>query len=280
MTNRKNNKLADAILMILLSPITLAVGSKATLALLKFKLVAILVIILMIGAGVTIYSYSVNQTKEVEITENKQAVVSGKLKETDISGVKSKVLEVPYINQFLEPNGQYFPVKPTTGDWMCGAASSVMITAFFGKLPYNKDDEHDLKRYVYSDQGQNLPDYCGNGTGGAFGVTSKGANCSYSTVNGMTEYLRKYGLGFRQIVGFEAVKKAIDSGRPMYFSTIKPYNHLAVIKGYTEDGRLVMNDPFTDAFKSGNYSYAGKNALYSLNHPALQLNYIAEVYPL
>lgn len=200
---------------------------------------------------------------------------------TDISGIKAKVLNIPYFNQWLEPDGQTAPQTPkipiADGFWdlgnvICGAASSTMVAGFFSKLPFNKDDEHDLKRFSYSDQGMSLPTKCTDKLiGGAFGMTAFNSSCNQSSVAGMLSYFDQIGLVAKSNTGspdFKTIKDSIDNSKPLIvsLSTFDGYGHIAVIKGYTEDGRLVMNDPWTDVQSgSRSYSYKGKNALYKQN---------------
>ena len=210
--------------------------------------------------------------------------------ETSLEGITATVLNVPYFNQWLEPDGSYSPTQPKIpvggeqwdlGNVICGAASSVMVAGYYGKLPYNLNDEHDLKRFAYSDQGLQLPTKCANRSiGGAFGMTAYDSNCNQSSFSGMSNYLSTLGLIPNSIgaLTFEKVKQAIDRGHPLIVSIIAPYGHISVIKGYTQDGRLVMNDPFRNIqdSSSSQYSYQGKNAIYQVNS-GWTVNFVMEV---
>jgi Peptidase_C39 like family len=210
--------------------------------------------------------------------------------ETSLEGINATVLKVPYFNQWLEPDGSYSPTQPKIpvggeqwdlGNVICGAASSVMVAGYYGKLPYNLNDEHDLKRFAYSDEGLHLPSKCNTRSiGGAFGMTAYDSNCNQSSFAGMSNYLSTLGLIPNSIgaLTFEKVKSAIDRGHPLIVSITAPYGHISVIKGYTADGRLVMNDPFRNIqdSSSSQYSYQGKNALYQVN-TGWTVNFVMEV---
>jgi hypothetical protein len=210
----------------------------------------------------------------------------GSTEATSLEGIQAKVLNVPYFNQWLEPDGSKAPLFPKRangwdlGNVICGAASSTMVAGYFGKLPYNTADEHDLKRFAYTDQGMNLPSKCDSQEiGGAFGVTAYDSSCNMNGLSGIEEYFDLLGLKTRKLgsISFEKVKSAIDQRKPLIVSMVAPFGHIAVIKGYTLDGRLVMNDPFRNVQDGGtSYSYNGKNALYEVNR-GWTVNYIIEI---
>jgi len=191
---------------------------------------------------------------------------------TDISGIQAVVLNVPYFNQFIEANGDTGPLQRVGGGLplggvICGAASSTMVAGYFGKVNFSSETE--LKEHSYRDKGLGLPNKCrAYGVGGAFGVTAYDTLCNQSGVAGMQQYFSFFGIPTSVSFGspsFNLVKNSIDQGKPIIISltTKQGAGHLAVIKGYTADGRYVMNDPWTDV-QSGmrNYSYRGNNALY------------------
>jgi len=223
-------------------------------------------------------------------SSNTNRTNSPNTQETNLEGITATVLNVPYFNQWLEPDGSYFPTQPKIpvggeqwdlGNVICGAASSVMVAGYYGKLPYNVNDEHDIKRFAYSDQELNLPSKCANRSiGCAFGMTAYDSTCNQSSFAGMSNYLSTLGLIPNSIgaLTFEKVKSAIDRGHPLIVSITAPYGHISVIKGYTQDGRIVMNDPFRNIqdSSSSQYSYKGKNALYQVN-TGWTVNFVMEV---
>lgn len=224
------------------------------------------------------------------------SLIIDKSEYTNLNGKKAKILDVPYFNQYLEPNGSY---NPSGGWYMCGAASSVMVAGYFDKLNYDKNDEHSLKKYMYSDSGQGISQSCGPDKGGAFGLTNY--RCSQNWNGGIVKYLESRGLEWNYIAGtpvnssgvkvgvpqgsltFAKIKKSIDSGKPViigfrvsnYAGSKDPLGHIAVISGYTTEkvnGKveeyLVMNDPFRNIqqVEIRKYDYNGKNALYRLDY--------------
>jgi Peptidase_C39 like family len=175
----------------------------------------------------------------------------------------SVVLDVPYFNQWLDKS-------PPTGWQMCGAASSVMVTAYYKKIKNFNPSQ--IKNYMYQDMGQGLPRYCDSS--GAFSVTGKGF-CDQSSVAGIKEYLSFYGLksGNLESITFEQVKNAIDKNHPVILSTTYPYGHIFVAKGYTPDGRIIVNDSYKnhqDDSWNGDYknpySLNGESAIYDINY--------------
>lgn len=274
--NKKSSVLIDLGFNILILPFRFVFGAKMTVLLIKFKLILVVVSVLLIAVVLVLFNISGGQSgsesSSGQVNSNNPNYSTPSNLRADLIG---KVLNVPYFNQYIEPNGSNYPA----GGWkMCGAASSVMISAYFGKIPFTNESE--LKTYMYQDNNQILPRYCSE-YGGAFGVTSSGANCNYSTSQGMVEYLGKYGLKVKYLpVNFEAIKNSIDQNSPIIFSTSNPYGHLAVVKGYTNDGRLIMNDPFKnaqDGVINYNYSTNGRDAIYSLDYPGLNITGLLSV---
>jgi Peptidase_C39 like family len=272
--NKKRGVLTDLGFAILTFPLRFLIGPKLMALLAKFKLIVLILSLIVIIGILALFTYtnSQYQSQVEQLNSGSDYIREGSLN----SELVGKVLDVPYFNQYLEPNGRNFPAL---GWRMCGAASSVMIAGYYGKIRYSSESE--LKQYMYQDKGLNLPSYCGL-VGGAFGVTSMNTGCNYSSVAGIESYLGLMGLTSRNIsVSFNAIKGEIDQGRPIIFSTTSPYDHLAVIKGYTKDGKLIMNDPFKntqDGVFNYNYSTNGRDAIYSLNYPSLNVLYLKSVY--
>ena len=190
---------------------------------------------------------------------------------TTIEGVTAVVLDVPYFNQYLEPDGTR---SPSDGWKMCGAASAVMVAGYYDGLEYDLNDEHTLKKYMYTDSGQGIPDKsCG---GGAFEKISAGG-CSRAYPTKIVEYLSANDIRSKYIenentITFDIVKAMINSNRPLIIDIgdkdDSGFGHILVIVGYTSDGRLVVNDSFTNLEKFGrdwvNYD-SGRNAIYEHN---------------
>lgn len=247
-------------------------GVSNTLAKNKYEIVKIFCLILLLTVLLVLVLVNISSDSN---DSKKNGVDLGK-EATDISGVKAIVLNVPYFNQLLEKDGTQGPLKNVGGGYVlggviCGAASSTMVAGYYGKIKWG-EDELDLKPYAYEDRGLGLPSKCLHyGIGGAFGMTAFDSLCNQSGVAGIQAYFSQLNIASQTGWGspdFATVKNAIDNNKPVIVSltTFEGFGHLAVIKGYTEDGRFVMNDPWTDV-QSGNrkYSFKGKNALYDSN---------------
>lgn len=208
----------------------------------------------------------------------------GDLNATTLEGVDAVVLAIPYLNQWINTDGLTGPntiisnAAYPLGQITCGAASSAIISGYYSVIEYS--NPQDLKDHVTQDKGQGLPNYCAQYgvTGGIFGVTGKGY-CNQSSFGGIRDYFNLVGLSSKYI-SRNGIYEAINNQHPLIVSVSSPLGHIFVIKGYTEDGRVVVNDPFGDlnSVQSG-YSYKGNNAIYDLDNPLFQINAIMEIYP-
>jgi len=205
---------------------------------------------------------------------------------TMVDGVESKILPIPYINQYLEPNNT--DKYPPSGNVMCGASSAVITAAYYGKLNYIED--HDVKKYQYSDSGQGIVDdsqaTCGPLMGGAFELTNW--TCNQSHDEGIKNYLSHHGLNTTKLgsnlknTEIDVVKDAIDKGHPIIFNINGGgVGHILTIIGYTTDGRIVVNDSWTNLEKYGKgfrrYD-SGYHSLYPLNSNVYTRGYFLEVH--
>jgi Peptidase_C39 like family/Ricin-type beta-trefoil lectin domain len=189
----------------------------------------------------------------------------------------SKSLDVPYINQYKDRNGNIWGTR-----YHCGAAAGTIVAGYFNKLPYKGSDDDLYKKYMNTNSGQGITETC-NGQGGAFGITgypdkSSSAYCRASYPDGFSKYLKKIGLKYKIVAGTGAglgslsigtVKAAINRGNPIAISSGA---HYYVIKGYTSDNKVIVNDSWKDGSKSGATGAntfvwgQGKNAVYDLKN--------------
>lgn len=201
------------------------------------------------------------------------------------SGIDYTTLDMPYINQWIDTDGAKSPQLPQvhgTNGWplgwvICGGASTAIVAGYFGKIP--NTDSNEIKKYVYQDMGQNLPNYCewAGVEGGSFGVTGKGY-CNQSSIHGMETYFNHYDLTIKHIPNnFNNIKASIDAGNPVVLGINYPLGHILVIKGYTEDRRVIVNDSFGDLTQTISYSRQGENAVYDLDDGTIGVNYLLEV---
>ena len=277
--SRNKSKGVDTAFSLLSIPMRMISGPSLMLLPPQAKLVVILVMVILLILAVVLFGIAFAQIGSRPFSPTTTLGTSQTLPDG------SKVLSVPYFNQFLEPDGNYYPYQ---GWRMCGAAASVMVAGYYGKLGYNNDPAV-LKKYVYQDMGQGLPRYCSE-YAGAFSVTAQGY-CGYSSTIGINQYLGFYGLQSRSMsVSFPEVKRSIDLGHPLIGSIAYPWGHIFVIKGYTPDGKIVVNDSFKnwqDDKAEGDgqpvqYSNNGNSAIYDLNYTVYgkptEFLYMLEVY--
>lgn len=212
------------------------------------------------------------------------------------SFLNGKVIDVPYFNQCLETDKKtFFPNTPGYNNldscrYMCSAAVMVMIGGYFNRLNYDKNNPQSLKKYMYSNEGQGVLDTCGNYQGGAFGMIAKETDkqtqgnaiktdCNAGSVLGMRKYANHLGLYSNNIdVNFNSIKNAIDRGNPVILGT-EP--HITVVIGYTEDKKLVVNDPYRNTdIDNSDYSYDGNRAVYDLPDTYYKHNIYKFIYAL
>jgi Ricin-type beta-trefoil lectin domain/Peptidase_C39 like family len=186
-----------------------------------------------------------------------------------VPSITANHLMLPYFNQYVDENNDIFGTR-----YHCGAAASVMVSGYFKRLPYNGEDDTQFKKYMNSNSGQGVPETC-KGQGGAFGITGYPSTCKASYPQGVSNYLKRMGLNYKFIAGYGAglgklninqVKNAIDRGNPIIISSNA---HYYTIKGYTTDGRVIVNDSWKDGANSASSSFIhgnGKNAIYDLNN--------------
>jgi hypothetical protein len=256
------------------------IGETTARILITFQVFIIpLILIFLIGFLALLTSVSLSSNT---FQQQSGTATVGDLTETSLNGITAKVLNVPYFNQWINSDGKTGPTTSIAGNSyplgqiICGAASSTMIAGYYKKIPFSNID--DLKSNAFQNNTQNLPNYCKDQgvPGGAFGVTAKGY-CNQSSFAGISEYFSLIGLK-AQTVGLIQIVPAINNGFPLILSLNAPLGHILVIKGYTNDGRIVTNDPFGDLNNlSAGYSFKGNNAIYDLNDPKFVINSIMQV---
>jgi len=191
-----------------------------------------------------------------------------------------KQLSAPYIHQLWD-----------TPDWFggycaCGPTSTAMALAFYNKIarhpiqisvPY--PHANDFGFYVaerYGDHFQNRwawdcnANLVGNSKGyGLYGFTMVSQNYRAAEYSRVRDALAKHGLTTTQdwTPTFDEVKAAIDRGHLVIMGSTKltKAGHIVLVVGYTNDGRLVVHDPYGN-FRNGTYGrYDGANSWYYWN---------------
>ncbi len=140
-------------------------------------------------------------------------------------------LDVPYVSQVWDSPDSW------DGSGSCGPASLTMVLGFFKKL--SQKPVNVTASYPHTSAfGGNIPELyklvCEPGQGA---VHQK-----------MLDYLRPIfpgvGMYYKEKATWKRVKAELDAGRPVLLGTqVTPAGHLMVARGYTADGRLLVNDP-------------------------------------
>ena len=192
--------------------------------------------------------------------------------ETIKEGQKEVLLEVPYIHQIRDTGfkNQWTGFRGFDGAWACGAASAVMIAAYFDRLG-NQYQEYG--KYV-SREYQNTEGYSfdlvtdlnhlhpGKVGAGAWGYIHRGSGEDRVwTADGLAralrvvDYFNKHNLK-TEFIGLykyadqnrkpaeDDIREALAEGSPVWASTELPgYGHIVVIVGYESDGSFIIHEP-------------------------------------
>ena len=140
-------------------------------------------------------------------------------------------LPVPYVSQVWDsPDG-------FDGSGSCGPGSLTMVLAYLKKLP--EKPVIVTESYPHeSALGGNIPAlYAAVCEPGMGAVHQKMLDFVRPMVPGVAIF-------YREKATWKRVKAELDAGRPVMLGTqVTPAGHLMVARGYTTDGRLLVNDP-------------------------------------
>jgi len=194
------------------------------------------------NVNITIWASELNKMETKEIINAFEVLGEAEKKEVN--------LPVPYIHQYYDT-----PLDEFNGKAACGATSTVMVLAYYGKLkawpcecsaPYEHISLYGnyvpkAHQYIFDPQ------------------------IRKAIADKIVQYLRKHGIDaiviWEQPPTPEEIKKAIDQGRPIIASTqLTSEGHVVVIKGYTSDGYYIVNDPYGKDAKGG---YDGAEVQYT-----------------
>jgi len=171
------------------------------------------------------------------------------------SGVE--IGDIPYVNQRWDTGDSF------DGAWACGPTSSVMAMAWLQKIkpkPINTSSPwlHSNDYGWYDSNIYTSPtgfvfnamqlDASGRPAYGAWGsCTQDGEAWAYL----IQDYVQNHGglrADFSDTTTFDQIKAAIDAGHAVIQSTeIEGAGHLVCVRGYTSDGKVIVNDPWGDA---------------------------------
>ncbi len=190
-------------------------------------------------------------------------------------------LQVPYIQQVNDTSGG------ADGNWACGPTSVAMVLAYYGELaPWNVYQQERLAGYPppiatpgpvegaafapyitneYSNNGHSYDttgaDPKGNMLAGLYGAISPTGLASWPM---MEQVLIWHGLQSRYVSAtWDGIVGAVQRGHPVLLGNrLTSEGHILVVVGYTDDGNLVVNDPYGNRFAPGYGSNNGDGILY------------------
>ncbi len=171
-------------------------------------------------------------------------------------------LDVPYIHQIFNTPDNF------NGQMAAGPTCMVMVLAAYKKLGRRAN--------IYHSEPSPYGFYVSNTYTGPTGVTftrsqpiaqsqlhfagAYGACMNQGQANArlMAEYATNHGLGAQQQPAvWLAVEAELQYGAPVVLATtIKGFGHIVVVKGYTADGRLIVNDPYWGQPGAGELIYS------------------------
>ena len=207
------------------------------------------------------------------------AVPSDELQAEPLGAHVQKQLDAPYIHQLWDTPNWF------AGYCACGPTSVAMTLAFYEKLsahpiqvsvPYPHTSNYGFyvpeKHGAYQtrwawDCGSGLQAY--NKSYGLYGFTMVSSGYRAAAYSRIRNAIHNHGLGTSQDWSptFNEVKAAIDRGHLVIMggTRLTSAGHIVVVKGYTNDGRVVVHDPFGN-FRKGSYGqYNGADSWYYWN---------------
>jgi len=228
-----------------------------------------------------IYSYVVLKTKNGKtiLTENFEFI-------NDISCTDTN-LTVYYVHEAFD-TGDLFD-----GTWASGPTSAVMALSYFsGVRPHpflsGLPTPHDnlfgyyvwapytsLTGYKFT---KAQPDPLGRPSYGAFGHCTEGGVSSPSKIQ---DYLNLHGFDstYYNVITQDEIKAAIMRNHPVILSTkLTSTGNEILVRGFTCDDKMIVNDPYGDATEPGYGSYRnGAGIIYPFTfvHPGWAI----EVFP-
>ncbi|MDQ3705988.1 MAG: C39 family peptidase [Chloroflexota bacterium] len=189
-------------------------------------------------------------------------------------------LAVPYIHQVNDT------AASGDGNWACGPTSVAMALAYYGKLepwetvmqgrtgaaaapsgsrPPAGMDFAPYVTNVYTYNGRTYSatarDPRGNMLAGLYGTICPTGLASWSAMRSVLEW---HGLTGNQIAAsWDGVVGALKKGRPVLLGNmLTSEGHILLAIGYTQDGNLIVNDPYGNRFEPGYGANNGERVIY------------------
>lgn len=214
---------------------------------------------------------------------------TGKVAATKYLGVTVKPaaatmrLSVPYIHQVNDTGAN------VNGNWACGPTSVAMILAYYGRIePWSSYQQERVvapasavtsvpthapvgadfapyvtTEYTYNDHTfkSSARDPSGNLLAGLYGTICPTGAASWPA---MVEVLTWHGLQSQRVsVTWDGIVAALKRGHPVLLGNkLTSEGHILVVVGYTNDGNLIVNDPYGNKFAAGYGSNDGNGILY------------------
>lgn len=155
-------------------------------------------------------------------------------------------LNVPYVHQMLDVSDWF------NGRCACGPTSTAMALAFYGKLSSSQSYGYYVAEKFGSFQAANNAVNCPLGYGLNGKIVYRGRLQNGSYVEGAWAYriqqaIEVYGISttFDGSPTLAKVKAALDRGHLVVLSTgLTNAGHLILVRGYTTDNKLIVNDPY------------------------------------
>jgi hypothetical protein len=190
-------------------------------------------------------------------------------------------LKVPYIHQVNDT------ASSGDGNWACGPTSVAMALAYYGKLdpwetvmqgrtgaaaapsgstrPLAGIDFAPYVTNVYTNNGHTYSatarDPRGNMLAGLYGTICPTGLASWSAMRSVLEW---HGLSATQIAAsWDGVVAALKRGHPVLLGNmLTSEGHILLVVGYTQDGNLIVNDPYGNRFAPGYGANNGEQVVY------------------
>jgi uncharacterized protein YvpB len=232
--------------------------------------------------------FSDNPTSRLVIVD----YTSGKVAGTKWVGVQGKAgkavvaMQVPYIHQVNDT------ASSADGNWACGPTSLAMALAYYGKLqPWSESEAGkaeaarnnmvamskpeagppsglEFAPYVTSAYTLNGKTYSatardprGRPVAGLYGTICPTGLADWQT---MVAVVGWHGLKSQYVAAtWDGIVGALKRGHPvMLGNALTPEGHILLVTGYTNDGNLIVNDPYGNKFAPGYGTNDGHAVLY------------------
>jgi hypothetical protein len=205
---------------------------------------------------------------------DRDLTLAPRLPEAPDQGLLLTSLPMPYVHQVYDTPDDF------AGSWACGPTSTLMAVQRFNRLAAwpvtistptkHTNDFGAYVAYKYTAFGTTFnrmqTDAKGKPAYGAYGwCTDGGGGWAWR----MQDYAKKHQLSsdFSSSSSFTAVKNAIDAGKVVVLSTqLTSAGHIITVKGYTADGKLIVNDPYGNKTLGTYPNYKGGDTVYSWSY--------------